>query len=606
MKIKKSMILAFSAAVMLTGCGNSQSASTDGATKDTTFSVWLGKVEDSAYYSDYRENPVLQLYLEDSYLGKDNKEVKIDFEFQTPAAGSEKDNFNTMIATGDYADMMDVDHYAGNIVDLYDEGVALDLTEYIEKYMPNYVSFLEKNPELGMTAVNMIDGEKKYLTISSYMTTLKEWQGFMYRRDWVVKYGKHPATGEVFHGEYTIKNEDGTWNTDSWLDDVVFPSGGSDPVYISDWEWMFEIFDIAMEDLGITDGYGYSSGYMGFSKLGVLNSSFGGGSALWYVNQKTGQVGFGGYNDEMRAYLQCLNTWYQKGWLDKSFAEHTGQMPWRVDEAKVRQGKVGLWVGMETQLFNRMATEDELTKDILVFACSYPINDIYGDEEQQNKEPYCLYKTGAQGKRYIITDKAEEKDIIALFSFLNVLYDEENAFLNYYGLSKEEYEKTQNEYYTKWGLIEGAYIETDKLTEEGKRIYYFNPILATDSGSMNTAMAMSRMPGLQMESPTRVAIDGTQTEMYRHMKHLWEDVYQNTGLVEDLVETLFTPEQTKEMTSIETNVNEFMEKNISSFINGSKDPFNDNDWEAYSKALSKYNPERGTEIYQGLYDQLVQ
>lgn len=68
----------------------------------------------------------------------------------------------------------------------------------------------------------------------------------MYRRDWIVKYGKHPQTGQAFTGGYTDPND-----VDSWTDDVVFPSGGTDPVYISDWEWMFGSFTEAMAASGL-------------------------------------------------------------------------------------------------------------------------------------------------------------------------------------------------------------------------------------------------------------------------------------------------------------------------------------------------------------------
>lgn len=58
----------------------------------------------------------------------------------------------------------------------------------------------------------------------------------------------------VFAKGYDADQED-AGDPDSWADDVVFPGGGTDPVYISDWEWTFGIFETAMEALGITDSY---------------------------------------------------------------------------------------------------------------------------------------------------------------------------------------------------------------------------------------------------------------------------------------------------------------------------------------------------------------
>ena len=78
-----------------------------------------------------------------------------------------------------------------------------------------------------------------------------------------------------------------------YTDNVIFPSGKTDPYTISDWEWMFEIFEKAYADLGIDDSYCISMYYPGFSWTGDLCSCFGGGN-------------FAFYEDEFRERLQTL------------------------------------------------------------------------------------------------------------------------------------------------------------------------------------------------------------------------------------------------------------------------------------------------------------
>lgn len=60
--------------------------------------------------------------------GDENK--KVSFEFWVPAAGSETDNWQTMIGSGDYADVL-----SGMIADapknMLANGIAMDLTDYI-------------------------------------------------------------------------------------------------------------------------------------------------------------------------------------------------------------------------------------------------------------------------------------------------------------------------------------------------------------------------------------------------------------------------------------------------------------------------------------------
>lgn len=313
------------------------------------FTFWIRQGDD--HYPDYGDNPAVK-YLETLPYGTDEKGngKYIDLSFVVPVSGSEADNFNTLIATGDYMDVMDLTAYSGKALDLYNEGIALDITEYVEDYMPNYRAFLDAHPDLKATATNVIDGEKRFIQIYSYEDDTPEpWGGYEYRRDWIVKYGKNPVDGSSFSGAYVTINEDGSPNVDSWQDNVVFPSGGSDPVYISDWEWMFGIFDIALEDLGITDGYGMSLYYPGFFGAGDLVCAFGGGNPSWFKTADN-QIVDGSTSEGFRVYLQAMSTWYKNGWIDRAFPEHTADAFYSIDSNNIFQGKVGLWYGYSSQL----------------------------------------------------------------------------------------------------------------------------------------------------------------------------------------------------------------------------------------------------------------
>ena len=572
-------------------------------TDATTFTVWLNRGEDSSSYSDYSENPIYKIYEAQTYKGEGGKEVKVKLEFLVPPTGSEQDVYNTMMGTGEYADVMSMAVSATTpLLDLYNDGIIVDLTPYMDEYMPNYMSFLAANPELALTASNIVNGERKYLQLYRYDYQPYQTLGPLYRRDWVVKYGKNPQTGEAFSGEYTIINADGSVDTDSWVDNVVFPSGGSDPIYISDWEWMFGIFDIAMEDLGITDGYCVSVGYSGYNSMGFLYNTFGGGGPLWYKNREN-NISFGATSDEMRTYLQCMNTWYEKGWLDKAFAEHTSDMPFRIDEAKVRMGKVGAWYGFDNMLLGRLDTGGEYNTGIMAFAAPFPMNDVYGGEEQQNKAPYWMYQLKSESIPFTITKKALDKDIIALLSFIDRGYAPENTIMNAWGLSKDQYEATKDPFYTKSGLTEGAYYDSGEMDEDGKEIYYRNPIVANDSGVMYSSSAYLRFASLGGFSDTIVMRD-QRTDTYIHMRYLWTNLYTDTAWLQGSFTSQLSAEDSKKVSSTQTKVNEFLAKNLPTFIKGTKDPFDDAQWTAFVNALNKYSPDKATAIYQALIDLL--
>ena len=586
------MLLCLSMILSMTACsgGKSGESSSNGSTKDTTFSWWIFKGEDSSYYTDYRKNPAINYLLSKSW-GSENK--TIDLEFMIPAAGSEKDNCVTLIATGEYPDIMDLSVYPGSITELYQDGIALDITEYVEKYMPNYRAFLDNNPDLKATAMNVVDGQKKYLGIYDYQEPGAEmWGGYVYRRDWIIKYGTNPTDGSAFKGAYAEMNDDGTPNPDTWEDNIVFPSGGSDPVYISDWEWMLEIFQKAIKDQEISDGYPMSLYYPGYFELGDLVCGFGGGGAGWYKTPE-GKIELGFSSDNFRTYLQCMNTWYKNGWIDTAFPEHATDMFYAIDDTKVRSGKVGLWYGLRDQFGGRLDNGDGLLDGIVVFAASQPINDIYGSAETQNVEPYSYYVPSQEGPMIMITDKAKDKDLPTFFAFLDHMYSIDGSLIKTMGLSKEQYETTKDSLYTEYELTDGAYVQNEDGT------YQLVEKVSKDGGTLAAAIKANRIPGVLL---TKSVATGN-TEVRQHNLDLIRK-YVVTGVLSNSFLSQLSVEDSTSLNKVQTNLREFATKNIPGFIQGTKDPYNDADWNAYIKALGKYNPDSVTQILQNLYDSL--
>lgn len=580
-----------------TACGGSKQAPTGEIIilAERQYSFWFRAGNEQ--YADYEKNPGVDYFQTRSYgQDEDGNDIYIDLVTYVPVTGGEADNFNTLIATGEYMDVMDLTAYSGTVLDLYEEGVAMDITEWVESSMPNYTAFLDANPNLKATATNLIDGEKRYLQIMLYLDDVGDmWGGYQYRRDWIVKYGKNPVDGSAFSGAYTTFNADGSPNLDSWEDNVVFPSGGAHPVYISDWEWMFKIFDIAMEDLGITDGYGMSLYYPGFLATGDLVCAFGGGNATWHKTPDNTVVN-GAVSDSFRTYLQAMNTWYQNGWIDTGFAEHTSDIFYQIDNSKIFSGKVGLWWGLLASLGGRLADpSDPYLDGFVAYTAAQPINDIYGSENEQNKTPFAMYQQGQEIAPYMVTTSVKDKDLETFFTFLDYLYSTEGSAVRFFGLSKEQYELTQNEFMTENGLTEGAYslvVEDDGVTRYQVHQEVF------DKGLENAVKA-ERFPGIDLYSVRGKAAfhPGYVANVAR-----WTQ-YKNTGWLPGSFTGQLSAEDLKTQNKINTNISEFMTKNIPSFIKGTKDPFSDADWNAYVNALSKYGPDKVTSMLQALVDQ---
>ena len=618
MKRSKLLSLAVTAAIVCTslmGCSNEPSETNteqtsqtgevqqtegDGSGETVTekFTWWIYNAEDSTYYAVYEENPGIQYLTSKIWdTDEDGNDVKIELEFIVPIAGAEIDNYNTLLATGEYPDIIQVISSAP-VLDLYEENIAMDISEYVQDYMPNYLAYLEENPDLGKTATNIVDGDLKYLQLYSYADAVGDiWCGFSYRRDWIVKYGVNPIDGSTFSGSYTETNEDGSMNMDSWEDNVVFPSGGYHPVYISDWEWMLDIFATAIEDQNITDGYCMNIPYSGYHSFGDLVSSFGGGTGggYWCKNSDN-EVIFGGTTDTFRTYLQCMNTWYANGWIDPAFPERASDMFFNVDEAGVRQGIAGLWYGSNTILGGRLDDGEGLLDGIVIFGASSPINDIYGTQSQQNKEPDMMYQgTKESGVSFVITDKAKDKNLTALFHMLDYTYSSEFAMIKEFGLTKEQNAEIQSEIYTRFDLTEGSYFPVE--TDEGIR-YQMVDTVRLDGGSLVNAVRPIKITGLIANN---LSFNADAKSRVDSMKQ-WM-LYKNTGAFTSSFISQLSYDDSQTISALQIEIRDYVHRTVPNFIKGSLDPYSDSDWQAFVDEVNKYNPEVGTKIYQDLLDQ---
>ena len=588
MKKLVAILLSMLLILSLISCNKGEVKSGEEAKTETVeVTWWISRGEDSTYYMSYDDNPAVK-YLETlDFNGK-----KVDLKFLVPVTGAERDNFNTLLMTEEYAKIFDMSYCTSTATELYEDDIIWDLTPYIEEYMPNY-SRIIKDPEFVPYVYSPVDGEKKILSLYNLKSEVtSNFMGLNYRRDWVAKYGNNPFTGEKFNYGYTDESD---YNT--YWDDVVFPNGTENPLYVSDWGWMFEIFEKAMADLGITDGYCISIYYKGFSEAGGnFDSAFGGGCPMWYKDQN-GNAAFGGTSEELKTYLILMNSWYNKGWLDKNFADHTSDQIYAIESAKINSGKVGAFIGRRGNAGGQMDSGDKLTEGIMIYGARPAINDVYGSDEMKNKEPYSLYQYSRIGVNICISKKTTEDELKTILTMLDYLYSDEGSALLALGLSKEEFESIQDPTYKKYGLEDGAYTKT--INEDGSVVFERNPKLLEDN-NLASAMALKRVTcGYYVPGIVPALNRSYDTCSLRNMTE-W-DYYLNTGYIDKSLRAQFTSDEAAVYSKVYSNVDTYMSQNIPKFIMGVLD-VNGVDWDNYCKMLNKYSPNKVTAIYQRVFD----
>ncbi len=544
--------------------------------RSTDFTFLTSVAENSYFYEEYEDNEVVQYWLNRDWE-VDGNPYRVSIDFSALPAGSEKDVMSTLIATGEYQDVISMTYSSDTATALYEEGVVLDLTDLVAQYMPNYSKWMEEHPEYAARMRNNVDGADRIIQLFSVGDAPEApFSGYLYRRDWLVKYGKNPETGKAFTGG---------WQDDErleWEDDVVFPSGNTDPVYISDWEWMFDIFQEAIKGEGITeDGYAFQLYYAGDNTVGGLTSSFTGGNSYYYLDAD-GKCQYGFTGDGYRAYIECMREWYSRGYTNQNFEENTDSaLFWKVDDTATFSGKVGLWYGTSGCYGNTLAVDTDVARDMCAYGAPYPINDVYGDASCQGHNPCCFLGGNTLTEAFCVTDKAADKNLPALLTALDYLYTREGGLLHSRGFSKEQAEETQSKFYQEWDLMDGAYSFD---TIDGEEWLIINPSMNVEG--VKGAAAIVRVCGLIVNDH----VDLGYNPVGRKAHEQWIR-YENSGYITSEITGQLSADVSAETSINTSNIRTYIAMKVPDFITGRADIKDDAAWQDFCKGLEEFHPE---------------
>lgn len=108
----------------------------------------------------------------------------------------------------EYSEIINLAYSAETAQALYESGILMNITEYVEKYMPNYLALLDTNPELKpFVQATDEEGNPHYYAIYSFMDGAQDsWEGTCYHRDWIVKYAESIEYVWNWDGDYVKEN----------------------------------------------------------------------------------------------------------------------------------------------------------------------------------------------------------------------------------------------------------------------------------------------------------------------------------------------------------------------------------------------------------------
>lgn len=233
----------------LAGCGKTEKTEGNSSQKGSIpneLSVFcaLGGNVASAGGEDFNDCMTFQLL---------EKETGCHVEWQHPAGGAVEERFNVMVVSGNYPDAIVYNwpKVKGGVQSYIDDGVIVDLTDYIKECMPNFTKFLEENPDLKKDIITD-DGKIYYIPYIRADKELCVYQGQVIREDWIKKLNlKMPTnTDELYECLKSFKTQDPNGNGKA--DEIpMVGSGFASPIGIGCLLWSFgTTYDFHLDEAG--------------------------------------------------------------------------------------------------------------------------------------------------------------------------------------------------------------------------------------------------------------------------------------------------------------------------------------------------------------------
>lgn len=296
----------------MAGCKGKEKANSD----EITLKYWCGI---SPYVMTSVNN-----YADTEFYKALKEKTGINIKFIHPATGSENEQFNVMLASGDYPDLIERDwsSYPGAEKKACDDGVLIDFTDDVEECMPNMLKYIkEKTPK----AEKWITTNGRYYIVPS-----------------LADYTEYTSmTGPV------IRN------------DLLKQVGLDVPTTIDEWEEMLKAFKAAgvKYPLCFTNSQ-LRSYYQLIGAYGVTRTFY----------QDNGKIKYGYVEPGMKEFIIRMKSWIDQGLVDPDIMT----MDQTAFNGKVSSGNVGAWFGGMGAIKDVCNEIKQIKPDAEIIGAPYP------------------------------------------------------------------------------------------------------------------------------------------------------------------------------------------------------------------------------------------
>lgn len=315
------------------------------------------------------------------------KRTNVEIEFIHPVQSNVKEQFNIMIASSEYPDIIEgMSNYPGGVTKAYEDGVVIKLNDMLDSYAPNLKKIYDENPFL-TPYVKEEDGSYLVFPVLRGGAVLRQGNGPIFRKD--------------------------------WLKDV----GMEAPETISEWTEVLRKFKNekkASRPLILTTSD---------LKKDVMIGAYGIKYGFFADN---GTIKYGPYDTRYKEYLTLLNEWYKEGLLDKEFTT----LNTKIIDSSVLNGEGGAYIGVlgnGLQRYLTLATDENFDLQPV----QYPVLNKGDKQTIETLSPIVGTKNCS------ISTSCKNPEVAA--AWLDYAYGEDGHYIYNFGVEGESFEFVDGE-----------------------------------------------------------------------------------------------------------------------------------------------------------------
>lgn len=479
-------------------------------------------------------------------LAAAEKATGVHLNFTEVGATSASEQFNMMVASGDYCDLLPVMEYYGaggtsGLAKAYEEEVIQDITPYIEEYMPNYAAVLEALPE---STVKDTKVEDAVLAFHQVKDGTYSGNGLVTRGDWIDEQGIEFSGDMIGLDEFT-----------DYCRTIHDAYSVPNTIYMYDGTVGLEAaFDTEIPAL-VSDGF-----------MTMITSA---------VFRYGDEVASGWITDGYREYLEWVLQMMDEGIIYRDYLSLDTDR--QVTNSLQANGSIGVWQSNADKISEIADNFDHNGDDNFAVAAMPRVTKDPSEQYVWNDE-VALVATSAG---FSLSSTCENPEMVCQWE--NYFWTTDGYYLANYGTEGESYHMDGDTPVFDW---DQPVTVTGRNAPNAEMAQQLFTMLRFASFYVDNDMLLATFPQAGLDAVALWTVDGsTDARNYP-----------------TAAKGSFTTNESLEIAEFESDMQTYAQETCMKFLDGSLE-LNDANWDEYVQTVKSMGMDRLLEIYQTAYDE---